>query len=101
MAKISVRKSPIHGKGVFANQSFQRGQRIGRFEGEPTKRDGTYVLWVLGEDDEYRGVRGTGPLRFVNHSSTPNAEFCADELFALGPIASGDEITCHYGESWD
>lgn len=101
MAKIAVRTSPIHGKGVFAEQAIRRGQRIGRFEGKPTQRDGTYVLWVLGDDDVYRGVRGTGPLRFINHSSTPNAEFCADELFALETIRSGEEITCHYGEAWE
>ena len=101
MAKVSVRKSGIHGDGVFADRSFRRGQRIGRFEGNPTRKDGTYVLWVLGEDDVYRGLDGTGPLRFINHSSHPNAEFCADELFALEPIKPGDEITCHYGESWE
>ena len=101
MAKIAVRKSSIHGAGVFAEQRIRRGQRIGRFEGTPTDRDGTYVLWVLDEDDCFRGLEGTGPLRFLNHSADPNAEFQADELYALRTIREGDEITCHYGDAWE
>lgn len=100
-SKICVRTSSIHGRGVFANEVIRRGSRIGRFEGVPTKRDGCYVLWVLDENDEFRGIRGTSPLRFLNHSPLPNAEFRHDELFALRTIRSGEEITCHYGEAWE
>lgn len=99
-SKIRVRRSRIHGRGVFATSRIRRGSRIGRFEGTPTDRDGAYVLWVLGEDDVFRGIRGTTPLRFLNHSSTPNAEFREDELYALRTIEPGEEITCHYGEAW-
>lgn len=101
MAKIRVGRSPIHGRGVFAAERIRRGTRIGRFEGTPTDRDGTYVLWVLGDDDEFRGIRGTTPLRFLNHAADPNAEFREADLFALRGISPGEEITCHYGEAWD
>ncbi len=99
--KICVRRSSIHGRGVFATKRIRRGSRIGVFEGVPTTRDGAYVLWVLGEDDEFRGIRGTSSLRFLNHSNDPNAEFFADELFALRAISPDEEITCHYGEAWE
>jgi hypothetical protein len=89
--KVCVGKSPIHGSGLFAREPMAVGEMIGRFEGKETQEDGEYVL----------GIEGTTELRFVNHSRTPNAEFVDDVLVALQAIQPGDEITCHYGESWE
>ncbi len=100
-ARISVRKSSIHGSGVFADEHIRRGNLIGRFEGRPTRRNGTYVLWVVGHDDRVRGIEGTTELRFLNHDPKPNAEFRVDKLFALRTILPGEEITCHYGDDWE
>jgi uncharacterized protein len=99
--RVSVRKSSIHGSGVFAEQDIGRGSLIGRFEGRPTRRNGTYVLWVVGHDDRVRGIEGTTELRYLNHARNPNAEFRVDKLFALRPIRRGEEITCHYGDDWE
>jgi len=99
--KVCVRRSSIHGRGVFAVRTIRRGSRIGRFEGVPTKRDGAYVLWVMDDAGAFYGIRGTSALRFLNHSLEPNAEFRDDELFALRSIRPDEEITCHYGEAWD
>ena len=41
-----------------------------------------------------------GSLRFVNHTSKPNAEFFGRDLYATKTIRAGDEITIHYGEEW-
>ena len=101
VAKISVRKSSIHGSGVFADQTIRRGRLIGRFEGRPTRRNGRYVLWVADRDDRLRGIQGTCELRFLNHAVKPNAEFRADRVFALRTIRPGEEITCHYGDDWE
>ncbi len=99
-AKISVRKSEIHGSGVFAEQHIRRGNLIGRFEGRPTRQNGKYVLWVVDRNDRVRGIHGTTELRYLNHAARPNAEFRCDRLFALRTIRAGEEITCDYGEDY-
>jgi SET domain-containing protein len=99
-SKVYVGKSRIHGNGLFARRLIGKGEQIGRFEGNETDQDGRYVLWIEQDDCRYRGIEGTTELRFVNHSRLPNAEFVKDVLVALRPIQPGDEITCHYGESW-
>ena len=93
--------SPIHGKGVFAARRITRGELIGVYSGVPTARDGTHVLWVEGEDGTMAGRLGKNGLRYLNHSSRPNAEFDGDHLYALRVIRTDEEITFHYGEEWE
>ena len=96
-----VRRSPIHGRGLFALQTIGSGDYIGRYEGEITQRDGCYVLWVENDArDGVYGVRGRNSLRFVNHSAEPNAEFDGEELFSLRRIEPDEEITVDYGPEW-
>ena len=97
-----VKRSPIHGRGLFAARTIPKGTFLGIYEGERTMRDGCYVLWVENEarDDVY-GVRGRNSLRFVNHNANPNAEFDGEELHSLRRIKPGEEITVHYGPEWD
>ena len=98
--RIEVGVSPIHGKGVFARRRLRVGGYIASFEGRPTRRDGMYVLWVVDDDDREVGVEGRNDLRFLNHSSRPNAEFLGLELHAIRNIQSGAEVTIHYGDAW-
>jgi uncharacterized protein len=99
--KVEVRSSSIHGMGVFATDTIRRGARIGRYVGYRTQRDGRYVLWVTGDKGEWRGYRGYGRLRFLNHHSKPNSEFRGVDLYATRTIRPGEEITFHYGEEWE
>ena len=80
---VEGRPSPIHGNGAFATRPISAGERIGEYTGSPSAEDGTYVLWVEGDDGEYRGIDGDNELRWLNHSSSPNVEFDGPELFAL------------------
>ena len=93
--------SPIHGKGVFAARRITRGELIGVYIGTPTGRNGTYVLWVEGDDGSTVGLLGKNGLRFLNHSGRPNAGFDGDHLYALRLIRRDQEITIHYGEEWE
>ena len=58
-----------------------------------------HVLWVEGDTEgEWVGYDGTSVLRFVNHSTNPNAELDGQDLYALRPIDKDEEITIDYGE---
>jgi SET domain-containing protein len=98
--RIEVRRSGIHGRGVFARKPLRESQRIGRFEGEPTKRNGVHVLWLADENGAEAGIRGRNELRFLNHAHPPNAEFRDDELHATRDIEVGAELLIDYGEEW-
>ena len=50
--------------------------------------------------NEERGYEGSGRLRYLNHASTPNAEFDARNLHALRKIEKDEEVTIFYGEDW-
>lgn len=98
---VETRESPVHGTGVFARTAIANGDRIGSYEGDPTEVDDTFVLWV--EDDEggtWHGIDGTGLLRYLNHSRSPNVEFDGPDLFAVGDIAAGEELFFDYGDEW-
>jgi len=97
---VVVRESPIHGEGVFANEHIGEGAVIGVYAGLQVEEDGPHVLWVERDDGSFYGIEGRNELRYLNHSSNPNADFDDEELCAVRAIAPGDEITLHYGDAW-
>ena len=101
MDRIEVRRSRIHGRGVFARRRIREGAYIATFKGVATKEDGEYVLWALNEDGNEIGIRGKNELRFLNHSLEPNSEFFGTDLRAVRNIQPGSEITIHYGDDWE
>lgn len=95
---VYAAESTIHGTGVFANQEVAAATFLGSYEGRPTLVNGTYVLWVQAEpEDEWQGFDGNNVLRFLNHSSRPNAEFDGQALYACRSISENEEITIDYG----
>lgn len=100
LERVEVRDSRIHGKGIFARTRLRAGQRIGRFEGDPTAQNGIYVLWLIGEDGSEIGIRGRNALRFLNHGDPANAEFLDDELYVVRNVQPGSEVLIDYGEDW-
>ncbi|UCE01756.1 MAG: SET domain-containing protein [Candidatus Latescibacterota bacterium] len=95
-----IKKSRIHGRGLFARLRISRGRFIGTYEGPDASRNSKYVLWVLQHDGTRRGILGRNALRYVNHSSQPNAEFRGADLFAIRIIRPDEEITIDYGPDW-
>lgn len=92
-------KSEIHGTGLFAKRKIKKGERIGTYKGPVAKRNGTYVLWVYGEEGaEPAGRSGKNLLRYLNHSVPGNAEFDGFDLYARVRIKPDDEITFDYKE---
>lgn len=97
--RLEVGLSGIHGRGLFAAGEIAAGEWIGTYAGPAVDEDGMHVLWVEEDDGEWTGYDGTNCLRYLNHSSSPNAEMDGLECFALRDIADGEEITIDYG--WD
>ncbi|MHC4217797.1 MAG: nucleotidyltransferase family protein [Planctomycetota bacterium] len=96
-ASIEVRKSGIHGLGVFVKRDVKEGEVVGRYRGRPIDRDGTYVAYHADDSGEKARHEITGPLRFLNHNCRPNAELMNFTLVARRPIRAGTEITIDYG----
>lgn len=101
MAKFEVRRSPIHGKGLFATARIRANTKLGTYQGTLTQDNGPHVLWYEDEQGQSVGIDGHNVLRYVNHSKRPNAVFLGPDLFSLVTIHPDTEITFDYGEDWD
>ena len=116
--RIQVRRSGLHGKGVFALQPLRKGEVIIEYVGEmiswdealdrhphdPSQPDHTFYFHI--EDGRVIDAnRGGNAARWINHSCAPNCE--ADEvqgrvfIKALRAIKAGEELTYHYGLTID
>lgn len=112
--RIQVRKSGIHGRGVFALQPITAGQTILEYVGEvitwdealkrhphdPSQPDHTFYFHL----DDARVIDGRvagNASRWINHSCAPNCE--ADDsggrvfIKALCDVHPGDELFFDYG----
>lgn len=98
--RVYAKRSPIHGRGCFAKKRIRKGELIGSYLGAVAQTDSRYVLWVHQGGDEWEGVLGQNELKYLNHSSKPNAEFDGVDLYAVRTIQPDEEITFHYGEEW-
>ncbi len=90
---VYVAESPLHGKGLFARQKLKANMTLGKLEGRPIRRDGTYVLWFSDTD----GLRVTNDFRFINHSSKPNCALTGTKVVTLKSVKADEELTHDYG----
>jgi SET domain-containing protein len=112
--KLQVRKSEVHGKGVFALKPIRKGENFIEYTGEvitwaealrrhphdPSQPDHTFYFH-LDEELVIDGKVGGNDSMWINHSCAPNCE-AEDEtgrvyLLALRDIAVGEEIFFDYG----
>ena len=121
LRSISVRRSPIHGNGVFAARNLPAGQTVIEYRGQLCTHDevdeiyagsvesGHTFLFTL--NDEYivdANRRGYDAL-WINHSCDPNCEAVIVEtgrgerrrerifIQTLRPVRKGEELTYDYG----
>jgi SET domain-containing protein len=112
--RIQVRRSGVHGKGVFAVAPIAKGDTIVEYVGEviswkealrrhphdPSDPDHTFYFHI---DDKHviDANVGGNSARWINHACQPNCE--ADEsegrvfIKALRNIAPGEELFYDYG----
>lgn len=97
---VYVKESSIHGKGLFAKKQIKEGEIIGEIQGKPAQDDGPYVLWI--DEENYKGIVVENVFKFINHNHSPNACYYDDlTVVALRDINEGEEITHHYGDTWE
>ncbi|WP_300711652.1 SET domain-containing protein-lysine N-methyltransferase [Limnohabitans sp.] len=112
--RIQVRRSGVHGKGVFALQDLAEGETLIEYVGEiiswdeaqdrhphdPKDPNHTFYFHV-NEDKVIDALHGGNSSRWINHSCDPNCE--ADEenerifIKALRNIHAGEELNYDYG----
>jgi hypothetical protein len=116
--KIVVRRSGVHGKGVYALQAIAKGERIIEYTGEritwaealkrhPHNPDDPHHTFYFHLDDGcvIDALYGGNSARWINHACKPNCE--ADEIdgrvfiTALRNIAPGEELFYDYGLTID
>src|SRR5262245_52731484 len=108
-----VKKSAIHGRGVFATATIQKGSRIIEYTGERISH-AEAAIGYKGEPDPKTSVLlvtvnrkvvldaavGGNDARFINHACTPNCETVEDDghifIEALRRIEPGEELTYDY-----
>ena len=105
---LSIRKSPINGKGCFATIGFRRGRKIAEYTGEripdleAQRRAHRTKLRICDIDGRWSldGSRGGNGTHYINHSCRPNAFTRTLHghiiFFALCDIKPGEEITIDY-----
>lgn len=102
---LIVKKSPMHGYGVFAGKSIRKGEII----------EECYIIITKGKDkaleDYYFDAKGkdallTGYGIIYNHCDDDNAEYTLNlkrrlaTFKAIKPIKKGEEIFVSYGDDW-
>lgn len=112
--RIQVRRSGVHGKGVFALQDIPEGETLIEYVGEiisweeaqdrhphdPEDPNHTFYFHV-NEDRVIDALHGGNSSRWINHSCDPNCEADEDNerifIKAIRNIKAGEELNYDYG----
>ena len=112
--RIQVRRSGVHGKGVFALQDLAEGETLIEYVGEviswdeaqdrhphdPKDPNHTFYFHV-NEDRVIDALHGGNSSRWINHSCNPNCEADEDKdrifIKAIRNIRAGEELNYDYG----
>jgi len=109
---VGVHESAIDGRGAFAAEPIPARRKIGEIRGESIsvrearRRASRQQRIMIVEVSEKRAIdasQSSDPLRFTNHSCSPNAVLRIRqgrvEFYAMRDIGTGEEITANYGQT--
>ena len=119
-----VRKSKIHGKGVYATEDINKnvriieyiGQKITKPEGDKrserrikkylnSKEKGSVYIFELNKKYDIDGSFGYNKARYINHSCDPNCEVEIIRghiwITSIKKIKKGEEFSYDYGYEFD
>jgi SET domain-containing protein len=117
-ASYEVRKSPVHGNGVFALRDIPAGERIIEYRGEritwdeatrrAAERGGPVnhtFYFSLADGNVIDGGRRGNDARWINHACEPNCEAYEEDgrvyIHALRDIDAGEELNYNYALIYD
>jgi SET domain-containing protein len=112
--KIQVKKSGVHGKGVFAARDIAKGETLIEYKGEMITaqeaedrhphdpNDPNHTFYFQVDDDKViDALHGGNSARWINHCCTPNCkpEVIEERVFikAKKDIPAGTELNYDYG----
>ena len=119
-----VKKSKVHGAGVFANQELKKntciiqyiGEKITKSEGDKRsaerikkhlnkKNEGSVYIFELNKKYDIDGSPTYNKARYINHSCNPNCEvnIINNQIWisSIKKIKKGDELSYDYGYPFD
>jgi hypothetical protein len=113
-----VRRSGIHGRGVYATRRIPKGTRIVEYLGDRITHeeadaryaakgqdDGHTFLFVVSDRVVIDAGVGGNDARFINHSCGPNCDTVIEDervfIEALRTIQPGEELGYEYGLTWE
>ena len=121
MSKVKnyeVRKSPVHGNGVFAMRAIGAGERIIEYRGEriswdhatdrAAERGGPInhtFYFSLADGNVIDGGSRGNDARWINHACEPNCEAFEEDgrvyIHAMRDIDQGEELNYNYALIYD
>lgn len=110
---LRVRRSRLHGRGVFARRPIRKGTRVLEYLGDRISHrdaderygyksadDNHTFLFIVNRSVVIDGGANGNDARFINHSCDPNCESLIDDrrvfIEAVRTIAPGEELTYDY-----
>ncbi len=108
-----VRRSSIHGRGIFALANISKGARLMEYTGERISHDEAdrrygeehensphTMLFAVNEEVVIDATQRGGTARWINHSCTPNCEAIEEEgrifIETIRSVRPGQELTYDY-----
>ncbi len=119
-----VKKSKIHGAGIFATRDIKKniqiiqyiGDKVTKSEGDKrsakrikkylnSKKTGSVYIFELNKKYDIDGYVTRNKARYINHSCKPNCEvdIIDNEIWiqSIKKIKKGEELSYDYGYSFD
>jgi len=112
--RIEVRKSGVHGRGVYATKAIPKGTRIIEYAGkrvlwesipEDSEDRRTFLFGLQNGKDVIDPTIGGNAARWINHSCEPNCEAIEENsrifIYALRDLRPGEELFYDYALEMD
>ena len=119
-----VKKSKVHGYGVFASKEIEKNKKIIEYIGEKItkkegdkrsaerikkylnkKNEGSVYIFELNKKYDIDGNTKYNKAKFINHSCNPNCEVDIVKnriwISSIKKIKKGDELSYDYGYEFD
>tara|TARA_A100001011_G_C14036699_1_gene726037 strand:+ start:81 stop:575 length:495 start_codon:yes stop_codon:yes gene_type:complete len=119
-----VKYSKVHGRGIFAKQDIEKGQKVIEYIGEKitkcegdkrsnrrinrylnSKTTGSVYIFELNKKYDIDGSPRYNKARYINHSCSPNCEVEIKKgriwIRSIKKIKNNDELSYDYGYEFD